>query len=687
MAPKDNKALILGVVTVVAASVICYYYYISQDSKTGDKKKKKSSETQKVKDVPSVQIDTIEEDDDDAEEVIEGEEEEEEEITEEEKIAEELTPPIQDIQRELYDAANRLASKYISGQSYKKAAEKLTEAVDLAKLIPSASKDILTLYNNRSAMYEKMGEYDKSLNDINFVLEMDTFHIKARVRRARVYEAQKKEQQSLDDYVYAMFLERIKGDNSTNDKKIEVLYKSLGSKKATLVLSEIRSTDKSLPSTTYCRTFLENFPSVHQWKVQYGVVLNSGSTQRSASEVEAIRGKLVEAVDTVEEGALPETKLRAVLALVCMDIASESFSSAFSVLSTVSEFAEVDRKSASPELKKQLILLHELLGTGQHLKCNLNAAIESYETTLGMDPTNLGTSLKLASVYLDLGEKTKAEEIYTKLIKEKESKSELEQAWVLIHSSSLWLTRDQMFAYPPNAVENAITAIDAALELSKENEEGGDSEETKAMQKAARFLGLLKAVHILSAVKAQLGETSTPEETKRTRESVQEAKKLFPNKLSVLLLEADHLQMDGDVESSLRLLEDAVGVANSCNMDGAIVDVTLIKASALTSQAFSILSNPNSPESEILKAQKSFQEVEKLYSDALTLDPNSIEVMAQYAQLKSMILGDFEGAVKLLQTALPLARTSDEVQELCQLLVMNEAQAKTAKELQQTVPQ
>jgi deoxyadenosine/deoxycytidine kinase len=41
-----------------------------------------------------------------------------------------------------------------------------------------------------SAMFEKSGELDKSLNDIMVVLTMDPTHLKARIRRARIYEAQ-----------------------------------------------------------------------------------------------------------------------------------------------------------------------------------------------------------------------------------------------------------------------------------------------------------------------------------------------------------------------------------------------------------------------------------------------------------------------------------------------------------------
>jgi type IV secretory pathway VirB10-like protein len=48
-----------------------------------------------------------------------------------------------------YEDLLRFASKLQKGEKFLKAAEKFTEAIDLANQIPSASKDIVTLYNNR----------------------------------------------------------------------------------------------------------------------------------------------------------------------------------------------------------------------------------------------------------------------------------------------------------------------------------------------------------------------------------------------------------------------------------------------------------------------------------------------------------------------------------------------------------
>ncbi len=127
--------------------------------------------------------------DDDEEHEEDSESDEEGEVSEEKQKSNEAEEAFLLIKSK-YDDANRLAAKLIAGQSYERAAEKLTEAIELAATISVSNKDVTTLYNNRSAMFEKMGEFEKSLQDILIVLTMDVNHVKARTRRGRIYEAQ-----------------------------------------------------------------------------------------------------------------------------------------------------------------------------------------------------------------------------------------------------------------------------------------------------------------------------------------------------------------------------------------------------------------------------------------------------------------------------------------------------------------
>lgn len=124
----------------------------------------------------------------------------------------------------------------------------------------------------------------------------------------------------------------------------------------------------------------------------------------------------------------------------------------------------------------------------------------------------------------------------------------------------------------------------------------------------------------------------------------------------MLLLEVEQLSLEGEGEASSSLVEKA---AKSGNYDEFII--VNLRATITTNQAFLALQGNAQ---NVGQAQLLFEEVNRLYQRALELDPESLEVKAQFAQLKSMMFGDLEGAISLLKDALAIARSRDEVQDL-----------------------
>eukprot|EP01040_Poterioochromonas_malhamensis_P009738 gene9738-10578_t len=85
-----------------------------------------------------------------------------------------------------YYAVVHLGDKlYLEGR-HELAVEKQTEIIALALKIPSAQGDLIPLYNNRSEMYEKLGLFENSMQDINMVLRKDPLNEKANQRRVRL---------------------------------------------------------------------------------------------------------------------------------------------------------------------------------------------------------------------------------------------------------------------------------------------------------------------------------------------------------------------------------------------------------------------------------------------------------------------------------------------------------------------
>ena len=82
---------------------------------------------------------------------------------------------------------------------YFEAAQTFTEALDVIEsevgiAMDSSSplyRQMITLMNNRSAMYEKGNFKELALDDCDKILELDVKHGKARVRKLKILESQK----------------------------------------------------------------------------------------------------------------------------------------------------------------------------------------------------------------------------------------------------------------------------------------------------------------------------------------------------------------------------------------------------------------------------------------------------------------------------------------------------------------
>ena len=196
MSSTNNRgtisAMVLGGIGIISVSVLVYFFFmrtptfkaIKLEGEGAPKDDSSSSPPPKKKDVyePPRSTDSKKASTEAAVVVDDDDDDEEEEEDEDAAAVAAL--------KAKFDDANRMASKLIQGQAYERAVEKLTEALDLAPQVPGAAKHIVTLYNNRSAMYEKIKAYDKAMSDITVVLAMDMLHTKVHIRRARICEAQ-----------------------------------------------------------------------------------------------------------------------------------------------------------------------------------------------------------------------------------------------------------------------------------------------------------------------------------------------------------------------------------------------------------------------------------------------------------------------------------------------------------------
>lgn len=365
---SSSSAIVLGAIAVIAAGAGAALWYTSLSS-SEDKK----NETAGV---------LIEPEEGAKGEEIVPEPSEPTASVEEEKAREEEEARAKaeaEEHKEKYDNAISMADKFMKGQRYAQAAEKYSEAIDILPKVPSAASNILPLYNNRSAMYEKSGAefHDKALNDIALVLQLDKTHMKARVRRARILEAKGKINDALIDYTVHFYMEQAKGVMPSSAQKVEDLSKVLAYAKAAKNMDEQLKTafDKSggfqqttdnkivhvrdLPAKSFIRTSLDNFSSVCKWKSKYADTDLQELIERYNS---------FSSSDSVDKASLQKVELQ--MEVVCCALAKESYKTAFNYLAKTTP--GVDLLASN---RKDLLEVRSLLcGLEMYLRRNLLGA-------------------------------------------------------------------------------------------------------------------------------------------------------------------------------------------------------------------------------------------------------------------------------------------------------------------------
>jgi tetratricopeptide (TPR) repeat protein len=124
-------------------------------------------------------------------------------------------------------------------------------------------------------------------------------------------------------------------------------------------------------------------------------------------------------------------------------------------------------------------------------------------------------------------------------------------------------------------------------------------------------------------------------------------------------VEVEQKTLEGYLDEAEKLIEKA---SRSNSYDEFII--VNLRAMIVTHQALSTMASPDANQLTMMSVKALFEEVSRLYTKALELDPESLEVKAQFASLKSMMFGDLKGAIDLLKDALSMARSRDEVFDL-----------------------
>jgi len=397
-------------------------------------------------------------------------------------------------------------------------------------------------------------------------------------------------------------------------------------------------------------------------------------------------------------------RFETVFTLACFDLSRGAFRKGFDEISRAfhvlrsAEFPSANEKekqyhemytelmNTSESFRSIAASLEDLHGTSLHLRADLQGAKQCYENSLAIRPLPHGfeTALKLASIFVEIGTTEESSRMYDSILTSISTESdELEKqsktAWLCIHRVSKWVTRDEQGKYPDNALEKAKENVDEALALTAFYEDDSSKERSAAV-KSCRLLAFVKRVHVLIQAKSQMGQQPDNDDIKYAKEAVEEAKKLFPDYETALMLEVEFMTTDGNFDGAVEQIDRVIAKSDG---DDAIPYV--FKANTLAQKAmmhFSIAQQYNS-QKDVMEGQNILKEVDELFEKAIELDANGIEALVHSAQLKTM-MGDMKGSLGLSERALPLVRSRDEALEVLNIKIMTEAQLAAVEEIQRS---
>ena len=643
---------------------------------------------------------------------------------------------LQKIQK-LPDLKSKVANDY-----HEKAAACYTRAIELAGMLPMLKEsEITTLYNNRAAMYEKAGKMTESLSDCAMVLTMKPGHVKARKRRARIYQAQDRPKEALVEYCAVLVadtldvrqkLEPFKHnpqayqtmqqqlmqskmeEQQAVQAKLQELMGACGKKRADAVIAKRKGKpDGGMPKIPGSGIVSES--SVLQLLLSYTEYLDLEEEAKNKDplvlKAKVLEANSVELPDTSEgnddssklEAGAAKAKIvaalreRAMHHMACRNYAeaADDFMAAYAVvkpkaeaqLKTYREFQEAKKALKDgekvPELAGEDPTMAGLLrwvGLFHHVKYDLEGALEVYSQAEAFFPTNPHVLVMKSGVYVDKGELDDA----TKII---DAAAAMDPTSVDMHYHRCQLTQLAQMTTGGMAQsthgKSAEDDIRSCLELRPGH--------VVALLRLAMMLvtqaqAAAEEARMNVAMLAQQGKSMGVEEQGELNEKLQNLLKEAEEKVA----EADKIRPS---------MSEVYQVKASCYEAKGDFD------SAMRAHEKSIALDPKNPTPYINKGMllQQLQQMEMMQTGMPPADPKAMgmEVVAQFekaievdplcSQAHKMIaetklsfatqFHETEAIVADLDCAIKNCRDPTELQELCTFASIASAQLEAAKDL------
>jgi import receptor subunit TOM70 len=515
----------------------------------------------------------------------------------------------------------------------------------------SLNRQIITLMNNRSAMYEKAALPDLALSDCDTVLDLDPGHAKARTRRLRILESQNRHSEALVE-VCAL---QLKFMNDNRDKlrlglaptgsppvsqtKIEELVTliqpgEMERVQKTMALRDV--VERPLPSTYTITQLLSSFSGYNKWmgEAAKGGVVSKFTSQLDELDKDVVpRKSLVAFADHVATKATLLLHRGRRLAFEKNFIkAVADFENAFALIEDVSGKDESDHEEAKAEIIKAMekdnyARLLEWSGMCNHLRHELKGALVCYERCSALEPDNTELLVKRAGVKMDEWDHAGAEKLFTDALALNPTASD-----ALLHRSNMRMLQQK--------ITDSKTDLETCIRLYPNN-----------MMARLRLATVFMALEDMDGAKRVLDQAE---------EYDPESSEVHCYRGELFFAKGDFISAKNEFEKGMKC--DPTNPTPYVNAALAVVNI----------QPSSHMAPPDFPGAI------------KLLEKAIEIDPMMHGAYVQLGQMKLSMATDLTKAkevVDLYDKALEYCRSPEEIKDICSMRILTVAQIDAAHTL------
>lgn len=360
----------------------------------------------------------------------------EEENNTEEVVKKGETEAAKELLNKQIEEYDKHARSLFKAKKHIEAAAIFTKAVELIDANSTAEiestqfrRQLLSLMNNRAAMYEKAGMIELALEDCDGILQLDLGHSKARTRKLRILEGQKRYQEALIE-ICALQLNFMQENRDKirmgiqvappiTEEKINEVVLCIVPGEVDRIFEEKETLSQPMPSTYTILQLLKSFNTYNTWMSQ---AARDGSVPLLTQKLQDAELK---AVWLLKRG------IRNAYDLKFADMADD-------ILAALALVEKDNTEKEGLEDQDYWNIL-EWAGICRHLKNDLEGALECYKLCNDLNPDNTSIKVKYAGVLMDSTKYDEAIELFSSALAINPAATD-----ALLHRANLYLVQQNV---------------------------------------------------------------------------------------------------------------------------------------------------------------------------------------------------------------------------------------------------